>query len=71
MKGKTTIIIAHRMSTVRGAYKILVVERGKIAEEGRHDDLVNAGGRYSHMWERYIGAANWTIADKGAKSCSA
>jgi ATP-binding cassette subfamily B protein len=71
MKDKTTIIIAHRMSAVRGADKILVVERGGIAEEGRHDDLISAGGRYSRMWEQYTGAASWTIAGKGAKSCPA
>jgi ATP-binding cassette subfamily B protein len=71
MKGKTTIIIAHRLSTVRGADKILVVEKGKIVEEGRHDDLLNADGRYSRMWEQYTGAVNWAIAGKGAMSCSA
>jgi ATP-binding cassette subfamily B protein len=68
MKDKTTIIIAHRLSTVRGADRILVVEKGGIVEEGRHDGLVNAGGRYSRMWEQYTGAVNWTIAGKGAKS---
>jgi ATP-binding cassette subfamily B protein len=71
MKDKTTIIIAHRLTTVRGADKILVVERGKVVEDGRHDDLANAGGRYSRMWEQYIGASNWAIAGKGAEPCSA
>jgi ATP-binding cassette subfamily B protein len=71
MKDKTVIIIAHRLSTVRGADKILVVERGRIVEEGRHGDLVNAKGRYSRMWEQYTGAVSWTIAGKGAGSCPA
>jgi ATP-binding cassette subfamily B protein len=71
MKDKTVIIIAHRLSTVRGADKILVIEKGRIVEEGRHDSLVNAGGRYKRMWEQYSGTVNWTITGKGAKPCSA
>ncbi|MDR2615060.1 MAG: ABC transporter ATP-binding protein/permease [Oscillospiraceae bacterium] len=61
MREKTVVIIAHRLSTVRGANKILVVERGEIAEEGTHDALVSAGGRYSRMWEQYTGAMDWTL----------
>ncbi|MDR1971789.1 MAG: ABC transporter ATP-binding protein/permease, partial [Treponema sp.] len=62
MKNKTVIIIAHRLSTVRGADKIAVIDKGRLAEEGTHDTLVEAGGRYSRMWERYTGAMNWTLA---------
>ncbi|MDR2649369.1 MAG: ABC transporter ATP-binding protein/permease [Clostridiales bacterium] len=66
MKDKTVIIIAHRLSTVRGADKILVVDRGKILEEGAHETLVTANGRYSRMWEQYTGAMDWTLgARKG------
>jgi ATP-binding cassette subfamily B protein len=61
MKNKTVIIIAHRLSTVRGADKIIVVEKGRIAEEGKHDSLAAADGRYSRMWEQYSGAVNWTL----------
>jgi len=61
MKDKTVIIIAHRLSTVRGASKIIVIDGGNVAEEGRHDELVSAGGRYSRMWTQYTGAANWAI----------
>jgi ATP-binding cassette subfamily B protein len=68
MKDKTVIIIAHRLSTVRGADKILVVDRGKIVEEGRHHDLVNAGGQYSRMWEQYTGAMNWTLTGLAQQS---
>lgn len=50
MKNKTVIIIAHRLSTVRGADKILVIEEGRVAEEGQHRQLAAAGGRYAHMW---------------------
>jgi ATP-binding cassette subfamily B protein len=62
MKNKTVIIIAHRLSTVRGADKIVVFDRGRLVEEGTHDALVQAGGRYSRMWEQYSGAMNWTLA---------
>ncbi|MDR0404002.1 MAG: ABC transporter ATP-binding protein/permease [Treponema sp.] len=61
MKDKTVIIIAHRLSTVRGADKILVIDGGKVVEQGRHDDLVSAGGRYSRMWEQYTGAMRWKL----------
>ena len=61
MKDKTVIIIAHRLSTVRGADNIVVTNLGCIAEQGRHDSLVKSGGRYSQMWSQYISAMGWTI----------
>jgi ATP-binding cassette subfamily B protein len=64
MKGKTVIIIAHRLSTVRGADKILVVDKGRILEEGGHEALVKANGRYSRMWEQYTGAMDWTLGKR-------
>ncbi|MDR1126572.1 MAG: ABC transporter ATP-binding protein/permease [Treponema sp.] len=70
MKDKTVIIIAHRLSTVRGANKILVIEKGKVVEEGGHDLLLTRSGRYSRMWERYNAALGWALAGvKGEKSC--
>ncbi|MDR1455418.1 MAG: ABC transporter ATP-binding protein/permease [Tannerella sp.] len=65
MKNKTVIIIAHRLSTVRAADKIAVIDRGRLSEEGRHDDLIHAGGRYSRLWQQYTGAMDWTLARKG------
>jgi ATP-binding cassette subfamily B protein len=62
MKNKTVIIIAHRLSTVRGADKIVVIDKGRMVEEGTHNALVQAAGRYSRMWERYTGAMKWTLA---------
>jgi ATP-binding cassette, subfamily B, bacterial len=50
-KGKTTVLISHRFSTVRMADRILVLEGGKIAEQGPHDQLVREGGRYAEMFE--------------------
>ena len=64
MKDKTVIIIAHRLSTVRGADNIVVVDEGKIAEQGKHDDLVNSGGRYSHMWEQYTASMSWSMTER-------
>jgi ATP-binding cassette subfamily B protein len=65
MKDKTVIIIAHRLSTVRGANKIVVIDEGAVAEQGAHDKLLAANGRYSRMWAQFSGAANWSIATKG------
>ena len=49
MVGRTTIVIAHRLSTVRGADRILVFEDGRIVEEGRHAELTKAGGVYARL----------------------
>jgi ATP-binding cassette subfamily B protein len=66
MKNKTVIIIAHRLSTVRGADKIVVIDKGRLVEEGTHEALVKAGGRYSRMWEQYTGAMNWGVAGRAS-----
>ena len=49
MMGRTTIVIAHRLATVRAANRIIVMDEGRILEEGRHDALANAGGLYSRL----------------------
>jgi ATP-binding cassette, subfamily B, multidrug efflux pump len=50
-QGRTTITIAHRLSTVQEADRILVLHRGRVAEEGRHAELVRRGGLYARLWE--------------------
>ena len=49
MAGRTTIVIAHRLSTVRSADRILVFQDGRVVEEGRHADLVAKGGSYARL----------------------
>ena len=51
MQGRTTLIIAHRISTLRHADHIAVLEDGRIAEQGTHDDLVNSGGFYAELYQ--------------------
>jgi len=50
LHGRTAIVIAHRLSTIRRAGKIVVLENGRIAEQGAHDELINAGGPYSKLY---------------------
>jgi ATP-binding cassette subfamily B protein len=57
---RTTIIIAHRLSTVRNADKIAVLESGKITEQGTHEELVEADGLYARLWSVQTGSASST-----------
>lgn len=61
-KGRTVIMIAHRLSTVVGADKIVVLDSGHVAEEGTHEELVKSGGLYSRMWTDYNQAVKWRIS---------
>jgi len=60
LKGRTSIVIAHRLSTVRDADQILVLDKGQIVERGKHDELVARGGLYADLYNRQdlTGAAN-------------
>src|SRR5260370_21302219 len=54
-RGRTVIIIAHRLSTVRTANRIITIERGRIVEDGTHDQLINTGGRYASLHRLHAG----------------
>ncbi len=64
MRGRTVIMIAHRLSTVVNADKIIVLDRGGVAEEGTHDELIEKGGLYARMWNEYNRAARWKIVSE-------
>lgn len=59
---RTVLMIAHRLSTVRGADKIIVLDQGHVAEQGTHDELVQAGGLYARMWADYERSVSWRIS---------
>ena len=60
-KDRTVIMIAHRLSTVVGADKIIVLDSGRVAEEGTHAQLAASGGLYAKMWADYNQAVKWRI----------
>ena len=55
IENKTAIVIAHRLSTVLKMDRIIVMENGKIIEEGTHSQLIEKGGKYANMWEHQRG----------------
>ncbi len=61
-KGRTVMMIAHRLSTVVGADRIFVLDEGRLVEEGTHEALASAGGLYERMWNEYNRAVKWKIA---------
>lgn len=67
-RGKTLLVIAHRLSTVMGADAIAVVERGRIVAQGTHEELLNACPLYESMWEAHIGAKAWAVGRAASTS---
>ena len=60
-KGKTLIMIAHRLSTVKNADCIYVLENGSVSESGSHDELMAKGGTYAQMYDEYTRSADWRV----------
>ncbi|KXL52217.1 lipid A export ATP-binding/permease protein MsbA [Anaerotignum neopropionicum] len=65
-RGKTTLMIAHRLTTVQNVDRILVIQEGKIVEQGSHKELLKQGGIYKAMWEEYQKSVDWKIKDNDA-----
>jgi ATP-binding cassette subfamily B protein len=65
-RGKTTLMIAHRLTSVQNVDRILVIESGKIAEEGTHEELLNKNGIYKAMWDEYQKSVAWKIVARSA-----
>ena len=63
-KGRTVIMIAHRLSTVVGADNILVLDQGRVVEQGTHEQLTAGGGLYARMWADYNRAVQWKITSE-------
>lgn len=63
-KGKTVLVIAHRLGTVTNADRILYMDKGVIAEAGTHEELLALGARYAQMWKTYNRTKEWTIGGK-------
>ncbi len=64
IQNKTVIIIAHRLSTIRSANRILVMQKGRLVEEGTHEKLIREKGKYHDMWEMYTKSLDWKIGTK-------
>jgi ABC-type multidrug transport system fused ATPase/permease subunit len=63
LEGRTAVVIAHRLSTVRGADQILVLEDGRIVERGTHAELVAAGGRYEQLYRTQFDDADAPVVE--------
>lgn len=65
-KGKTVLMIAHRLSTVKNADNIIVLDNGEVAEQGKHDELLLKDGKYKRMWDEYMTSISWKVGKEVA-----
>lgn len=59
VRNKTVVVIAHRLNTIRNADKIIVIDKGRVAEEGRHEQLMNHNGLYKSLWDEQQRVKGW------------
>ena len=64
-RGKTLLVIAHRLSTIKNADRILLIEKGRIAQSGTHEELLESSDLYRDMWQAHIGAKKWSVGLRG------
>ncbi|SCM81445.1 ABC transporter related protein [uncultured Sporomusa sp.] len=62
VRDKTLVVIAHRLSTIRNADQILVIDDGRLIQQGTHAELLQQGGQYGKLWEKRLTARSWKIA---------
>jgi ATP-binding cassette subfamily B protein len=68
MRNKTVIVIAHRLSSIRSADQILVLQKGRIIQRGAHNALAAADGLYKKLWQTYTVASSWNMGQGGVVS---
>lgn len=61
VKDKSLVVIAHKLSTIKNADQILVIDQGKISQQGTHQELIDKKGLYSDFWQRRVKARSWKI----------
>jgi ATP-binding cassette, subfamily B, multidrug efflux pump len=71
LKSRTSVVIAHRLSTVRGADRIIVMDRGQIVEEGTHVQLLHADGYYARLHEHQLMHAEGATVENGTEDGAA
>jgi ATP-binding cassette subfamily B protein len=62
VKDKTLIVIAHRLSTIKNADQILVLEAGRLIQQGKHSELIKEAGKYQDFWQKRMNAKSWQIS---------